>query len=159
MRANRLSNGVDMDYFVDPPSTAPPSGVCFVGKMDYTPNVDGGRRFAHAILPRIRERMPDFRFVVIGGHPTEAVKALSADRGITVMGYEHDVRPHMRKCGLIVLPMRMGVTGTNCCRHWRWEYRQSQQALSSEALQRWQIVICLSEIRLKNWAYRTTGAR
>ena len=105
---NCLSNGIDMDYFAYQRPTEPPAGVCFVGKMDYAPNIDAVLWFARAVFPSIREELPQFRFVIIGSNPADAVKALAVDPGITVTGYVNDIRPHVRQCGLMALPMRMG---------------------------------------------------
>jgi polysaccharide biosynthesis protein PslH len=105
---NCLSNGVDLQYFAYGPPSRPPSGACFVGKMDYTPNVDAVSWFCRVVLPLVREKLPEFRFSIVGGHPAPAVMALARDPGVTVTGYVDDIRPHVRSCGIVALPMRMG---------------------------------------------------
>ena len=103
-----LSNGVDTDYFEYRAPIEPPTGVCFVGKLDYMPNVDAVLWFSRTVLPLVRDKLPEFRFVIIGSRPAAAIKDLAKDTRNTVTGYVGDVRPHMRDAGLMALPMRMG---------------------------------------------------
>jgi glycosyltransferase involved in cell wall biosynthesis len=75
--------------------------------MDYKPNVDAVLWFYHQIFPLIRQRLPHLRFSVVGGHPPEAIRSLESDPAVDVTGYVDDIRPHVRACGLVVLPIRI----------------------------------------------------
>ena len=105
---NCLSVGVDLEYFAYEPPSQPPEGACFVGRMDYTPNVDAVSWFCRAVLPLVRREVPRFRFSIIGSRPTEEAQALALDPAVTVTGYVDDIRPHVRRSGILVLPTRMG---------------------------------------------------
>ena len=105
---NRLSNGIDMEYFSYEAPRTSPIGACFLGKMDYSPNQDAVLWFCREVLPVIRLSIPDFRFQIVGSAPSREVKALADDPGVSVTGYVEDVRPYVRECGIMVLPMRMG---------------------------------------------------
>ena len=110
MRVSVLSMGVDLDYFAPGPEGAtpgqPPTAV-FVGMMDYRPNVDAVSYFAREILPRVRRRVADACFRVVGRRPTAAVRALAALPGVAVTGAVPDVRPHLRDAAVSVAPFRI----------------------------------------------------
>jgi len=106
-----IPNGVDCEYFAyDPPGgPAPrPPQIVFAGTMDFRPNVDAVAWFAHAVLPRVRQRIPEARFVVVGARPAPAVQRLAAQPGVVVTGAVEDVRPYLAQSRVYVVPMRMG---------------------------------------------------
>lgn len=105
---NCLTNGVDFEYFELAPPTSRPRGVCFVGRMDYPPNVDAVRYFADEVWPLVRERRPELTFTVVGSFPTREVLRLSELPGIEVTGHVEDIRPYLRRQGIAVVPTRSG---------------------------------------------------
>ena len=111
-RVETLSNGVDGDYFS--PKRSYPNlyeggapRVVFTGAMDYRPNVDAVCWFAAEVLPLLRARLGDVRFVIVGGRPTADVQALAADPAVQVTGRVDDVRPYMAHGAVIVAPLRI----------------------------------------------------
>lgn len=111
-RVSAVSNGVDCEYFapaehyVDPFDHAGPSLV-FTGAMDYWPNIDAVTWFADEILPRIRERLPDAVFHIVGARPAPAVEALDRRQGVRVIGATPDMRPWLQHADLVVAPLRV----------------------------------------------------
>jgi hypothetical protein len=105
---NSVSNGVDGSYYSYAAPALTSTAACFVGKMDYAPNVDAVVWFCREVLPLVRAQIPDFRFSIVGSHPTEVVQALVRYDGVIVTGYVDDVRPYIRDSGTVVLPLRMG---------------------------------------------------
>lgn len=104
-----VPNGVDTDRFrpAAAPSTKP--AVVFVGDMSYPPNVHAVHEFHERVWPRVRERVPGARFVVVGRNPIESVRALAVDdASVDVTGAVDDVLPHLHGATLMVTPM---VTG------------------------------------------------
>ncbi|MBX5491934.1 MAG: glycosyltransferase [Chloroflexi bacterium] len=105
-----LPNGVDTSQFgpAPPPAAAPPTLV-FTGTMDFRPNVDAVVWLADAILPRLRQRYPDLRCLVVGKSPASAVRA-AAKRcpALVVTGAVADVRPYLAAAHVYVVPLRMG---------------------------------------------------
>ena len=51
--------------------------ICFLGKMDYEPNVTATIHFVKNIYPKLKNIYPNLKFYVIGGSPTEEIKPLS----------------------------------------------------------------------------------
>jgi len=104
-----VSNGVDVEYFRPAADAAPaePASVVLTGTMDYAPNVDAACFFAREVLPRLRARLPDLRFRIVGRDPARAVRALAAERGVEVTGSVADVRPYLAAAAAAVAPLRV----------------------------------------------------
>jgi sugar transferase (PEP-CTERM/EpsH1 system associated) len=107
-----VRNGVDHAYF-DPAreyaNPFPPGvrAIVFTGAMDYWANVEGVEWFARDVLPAIRARAPDCRFVVVGSNPTARVLALQEHAGVQVTGTVPDVRPYLAAAHCVVVPLRI----------------------------------------------------
>ena len=103
-----VQTGVDTGYFT-PPSEAPePVHMVFTGSMDWLPNEDGMTYFCREILPRIRQSEPDATLSIIGRAPTPAVRKLAEIPGIEVTGRVDDVRPHIARGSVYIVPLRIG---------------------------------------------------
>jgi sugar transferase (PEP-CTERM/EpsH1 system associated) len=102
-----VQTGVDTAYFAPQRSNGGPHLV-FTGSMDWLPNEDGMAFFVHEILPRIRSEFPDVTLSIIGRAPTPAVRRLGDVEGVTVTGRVDDVRPHIAKGTVYVVPLRIG---------------------------------------------------
>jgi len=62
--------------------------------------------FAKNILPRIHERKPQARFMIVGSSPPASIRNLASDR-VIVTGSVEDVRPLLRKATVSVVPLRI----------------------------------------------------
>ena len=106
-----LPNGIDTVYF--DPAGIPPEPrlmhggphLVFTGQMDYPPNIEAVRYFAHTVMPAIRARLPHAVFDVVGRAPTSAVRALDGTNGTRVHGAVPDVRPWLAGADLVVAPL------------------------------------------------------
>lgn len=104
-----MSNGVDLDYF-KPMSSVGPSDrptLVFTGVMDYWPNVEGVKWFVSAVLPRIREAVPDVALLIVGSRPTSEIERLGKVDGIVVTGFVDDVRTYVGRATVVVVPLRI----------------------------------------------------
>lgn len=108
-RLGAYANGVDLDYFTPSPDRAPaePPEIVFTGVMDYRPNVEGVQWFAREILPKVRERLTEARFVIVGSRPSPAVRRLAEHPGVIVTGRVPDVRAHVAPAAVCVAPLRI----------------------------------------------------
>lgn len=113
-RLHAIENGVDADAFhpevalsspVSPHAAAPT--FVFTGHMDYLPNIDAVTWFCDEVLPRIRARLPEARFTIVGARPSPAVRALGERPGVTVTGRVPDVRPYTVHATACVAPLRI----------------------------------------------------
>ena len=107
-----VPNGVDADYFDPTASYATPfeggeRPVVFTGAMDYRANIDAVEWFASEVFPRVRQGIPQARFVIVGSNPTRRVLALAETPGVVVTGRVPDVRPYLAYAGAVVAPLRL----------------------------------------------------
>ena len=103
-----VQTGVDTAFFT-PPSEAPsPAHMVFTGSMDWLPNEDGMTYFCREILPKIRQAEPAATLSIIGRAPTPAVRKLAEIPGVDVTGRVDDVRPHIARGAVYIVPLRIG---------------------------------------------------
>jgi sugar transferase (PEP-CTERM/EpsH1 system associated) len=102
-----VANGVNVDYF-RPQIASNPTAVVFTGAMHYPPNVDAVLWFAGEILPRLRQRLPELEFTIVGGKPLPQVKRLTRLTGVQVTGRVDDIRPYIADALAVVVPLRSG---------------------------------------------------
>ncbi len=75
-----LPNGVDLATFkAGGHDYSHNKTILFTGNMDYAPNVDAVGYFAEAILPHIRAKHPEVKFIIAGQRPVPKVTELAND--------------------------------------------------------------------------------
>ncbi len=102
-----VPNGVALPDAAGAPDTRPT--VIFAGTLDYAPNVDAVAWAADDIWPRIRDALPDARWVIAGRRPTAAVRALDGRDGVEVRGDVPDMMGELHAAWVALAPMRTGV--------------------------------------------------
>ena len=108
-----LPNGVDRTTFRSGGHDyAHNKTILFTGNMDYAPNVDAVTYFAAAILPLIREQMPEVKFIIAGQRPVPKVAAL-ANEYIQVTGFVKDLAAMYNSASVVVAPLRFGAGTQN----------------------------------------------
>jgi len=108
--ARVIPTGVDAQYFAAAASLPADSHrLAFVGSMDWLPNEDAVLYFCREILPRIRRVEPRVALSIIGRNPTPAVRRLAGEvPGLEITGRVDDVRPHVGRASLSIVPLRIG---------------------------------------------------
>jgi polysaccharide biosynthesis protein PslH len=100
-------NGVDLEYFS--PSKEPylPDTLCFIGRMDYYPNIECMKDFCRNTLPLIKNKRPGVKLSIIGADPSRAIRKLKEIPGVEVTGSVPDVRPHVQRCAVNIAPLNI----------------------------------------------------
>jgi polysaccharide biosynthesis protein PslH len=102
-----VPTGVDVDYFAPVAEGTAPE-VVFVGSMDWLPNQDAAAYFIQDILPRIRQ-VVSATFTIVGRNPPESLlRQAAALPYLHVTGTVDDVRPHVGRAQVCVVPLRIG---------------------------------------------------
>lgn len=108
-----LPNGVDLDIFAPQHHDYGHNHtLLFTGNMDYAPNVDAVTYFATDILPRIRQLVPEVKFVIAGQRPVKKIQELANDH-IIVTGFIQDLASEYNKASVVVAPLRFGAGTQN----------------------------------------------
>jgi glycosyltransferase involved in cell wall biosynthesis len=61
--------------------------------------------FCRDVFPRIRERRPSAKLLIVGADPVPSIRQLSELPGVTVTGSVPDVRPYLRRSAAMIAPL------------------------------------------------------
>ena len=104
-----IPTGVDTDFFYPTNDKLQPGRLVFVGSMDWDPNEDGVVWFLLEVYPRIRRAVPNASFSIVGRAPSSRLRTMAEkEPGIELTGWVPDVRPHLAKAEVVVVPLRVG---------------------------------------------------
>ncbi|WP_190194329.1 glycosyltransferase family 4 protein [Streptomyces minutiscleroticus] len=81
--------------------------ILFQGWHEWPPNVDAATWFVEDILPRIRERCPQARLLLVG-KPSQTVRELGSAPGVDVVGEVPRMRPYLDRADVMIAPLRVG---------------------------------------------------
>lgn len=108
-RVFTIPPAVDTDYFRPADEPPLPDSIVFAGAMDWLPNEDAVVFFVEHALPLITARRPAVRFTVVGRNPSpRLLRRLRNRDNVTITGPVSDVRPHVRRQAVCVVPLRIG---------------------------------------------------
>jgi hypothetical protein len=83
-------------------------GVVFVGAFPHHPNVDAMEFFFRDVHPRLTERLPGLRILIVGTQPPDWLR-LRADEGVVVTGHVPDIGSVFERCRVSIAPLRYGA--------------------------------------------------
>ena len=107
-----IPNGVDVRRFHVSPEI-PGRQILFVGSFRHFPNVVAYRWFIECVWPRLKQRLPDARFVTIAGpNPDLYYQPATFDERVELHGFISDVRPFYTSANVVVVPTQISA-GTN----------------------------------------------
>jgi glycosyltransferase involved in cell wall biosynthesis len=101
-----IPNGVDVAYYERAPRREEPDLLVYCASMDSWVNQDAAFYFVRDILPRIHERRPQSRFMIVGRNPPQGIRDLATDR-VLVTGTVADIRPVLARAAVSVVPLRI----------------------------------------------------
>jgi glycosyltransferase involved in cell wall biosynthesis len=105
-----LPNGIEMNEYAgfNVDGFLPPNSLVFTGKMDYRPNIDAALWFAQQVLPRVRIRLPDATFYIVGQRPHPRLDVLRSQPGVVITGRVPETTPYIASAAAYVIPLRSG---------------------------------------------------
>jgi sugar transferase (PEP-CTERM/EpsH1 system associated) len=103
-----VATGVDTSFFSPRGNPVAPRHLVFTGSMDWIPNEDAMKHFCADVLPLVRAKEPDVTLSIVGRAPTPAVQRLADISGVEVTGRVDDVRDHIGRAAVYVVPIRIG---------------------------------------------------
>lgn len=84
-----------------------PDTILFFGLMSRAENEDAAEWFVTAVLPRIRARRPQARFIIAGASPGKKTIMLRSEN-VDVAGFVDDPTQLFSECAIAVAPLRFG---------------------------------------------------
>jgi len=80
--------------------------IMFVGMLDYPPNLYALRWIVKELAPKIHQRKPDARFLIVGRNPPREL--MKKDNRIVFTGEVESVLPHINASDVCIAPMTVG---------------------------------------------------
>lgn len=110
--AKVIPTGADLDFYAySSPATADDApGIVFVGAMDWAANIDGLAWLMDQVWPKIAAARPDATLTIVGRNPPESLTEAARQRRLpwTFTGFVDDIRPHVRRAQVSIIPLRVG---------------------------------------------------
>ena len=84
--------------------------IAFLGTMYWPPNAEAVRWFAESTLPKVLDKVPTAKLVIIGKNPPANVMALESSNHtmnshVQVTGFVEDPEPLLQECAVFIVPM------------------------------------------------------
>jgi len=108
-----IPTGVDIDYFRYNYVGNTKKRIIFVGHYLHYPNEEAVVYFAKKIFPKIKRKLPEAEFLIVGSAPTDNVKKISSIDGIRSIGEVDNVKSYLYEASVFVNPIRTsaGIKG------------------------------------------------
>jgi sugar transferase (PEP-CTERM/EpsH1 system associated) len=104
-----IPTGVDVDYFQPMLVEENANSLVFTGSMDWLPNEDAILYFVDAILPLIKQQLPEVSLEVVGRSPSRKLQALAeTEKSVRLTGWVEDIRPFVARGAACIVPLRIG---------------------------------------------------
>lgn len=106
---NLVPNGVDLETYCPIAEEEREDELLFLASLDWYPNVDALDYFVKNILPIVRARRPGAKLRIVGRKPAESlIKQYSGLPGIDFIGEVKEVRSHLARATVVIVPLRIG---------------------------------------------------
>jgi glycosyltransferase involved in cell wall biosynthesis len=107
LRVHVVENGVDTSFFARDDGPGEADTLVFTGAMHYHPNQQGVTWFLDHVFPLVKQQVPGARFIGAGGSPPPELLERQDD-SIEFTGYVDDIRVHMARGKVFVVPLLVG---------------------------------------------------
>ena len=85
------------------------NALLYVGSLSWESNIDGLKYFLENIYPKIKKKMPEIKFYIIGKNPPNILQNFAQnDTSIILTGFVDDLTEYYNKCKLFVVYLRYG---------------------------------------------------
>jgi glycosyltransferase involved in cell wall biosynthesis len=104
-----VENGVDTTFFQPAGIGRDDLRILFLGSLDWRPNLDAVAQLLDHIFPAVRTVEPSARLEIVGRNPPLTLRRrIEATPGVELHANVADVRPHLARCGVMAVPLRIG---------------------------------------------------
>lgn len=107
-KSTAIPIGIDFQKFAQFESIQPENkSVCFVGSLEWQPNIQGLQWFLTQVWENVLTQFPDAHFHIAGKNPPKHLLQAKFPN-VHIHGYVPDAREFVRKYGLFVVPILSG---------------------------------------------------
>jgi len=103
-----LRAGIDTSRYEFNPAGREPDTMLFLGSFRHIPNVHALEWFVKRVLPRVLERQPDARLIVVGAEPPPLFSLPDFGSAIEIRGFVDDIREPLGRYAVFVCPILSG---------------------------------------------------
>ena len=104
-----VDNGVDVPGYAANGQDRNHHEILFLGSLDWRANLDAVRLLLEQIFPRVLALRSAAHLTIVGRRPPEWLQAqVSRMPQVTLHGNVPDVRPFLRRAGVMAVPLRIG---------------------------------------------------
>jgi GT2 family glycosyltransferase/glycosyltransferase involved in cell wall biosynthesis len=100
--------GIDTADYAFKPDGREPETMLFLGSFRHLPNQEALVWFFNEVLPRIQERRPSARLIVIGSDPPPRHSLPKTAGNVELVGFVEDIREPLARYAVFVCPIRSG---------------------------------------------------
>lgn len=83
--------------------------IVFTGTMRYPPNIRAVEWFVEEVFSKVRDRVPEAEFFIVGKSPPPVVRDLAYHSGVTVTGMVDETAGFIAHADVSVVPLREGT--------------------------------------------------
>jgi GT2 family glycosyltransferase len=105
---DRLRAGVDISRYSFRPEGRESFTMLFLGSFRHLPNQEALHWFSQRVLPRVLEKLPQARLIVIGSDPPPRHSLPDLDSAIELRGFVEDVLEPLARYAVFVCPILSG---------------------------------------------------
>jgi len=102
-------NGQNLDSFLKYRNHSDSPAICFYGSLSNQFNRKALKRLLEHIFPIIKNIIPETKLYIIGINPPMDIINKFKNNSIIVTGYVTNIKPHLSKCKVMVLPLETGA--------------------------------------------------
>ena len=82
--------------------------LCFIGHLDYYPNIDAVKQIGRKMAPRLAESGRDWSITIAGKGPRELVRSICATHGLRLVANPPQLPDLLGAAGYAAIPLRLG---------------------------------------------------
>lgn len=102
-----INAGVDFSGLPDFSQPENLKSICFIGSLEWMPNVQGVKWFLEKVWPKVHAQFPEVKFHLAGKNPPEELKELQVP-GMVFHGMVPDAYEFLQAHGILVTPLFSG---------------------------------------------------
>lgn len=108
-RVECIPHGVDCHHYRPVAGDGPDDRIIFWGSLSFGPNISAILFFAEKVWPLILQKVPQARWTIIGRGDSPLLEPVRKLPGVDFLGYVDDIRPHVARSAVAVVPMVSGA--------------------------------------------------